>query len=251
VSAEIIVLLVLGIAFGGGFFLLGRRINGLRDAIEHATKENRGLADNVIRQIEALDIVRRELDLSGGLPLSRGWAASPDLLLEITRYARNHPPQTMLECGAGLSTVVLAAIARKNGTGHVYSLENDPAYAAQVRRDLSRVGLDAWASVIDAPLDKFAIGDQSWRWYTTATLPNAIDLLLVDGPPGGLAELARYPAGPLLFPRLSATGIVFCDDSRRTDEQAVIRRWLSEFPNLMAEYLDCEKGCAVLRREAA
>ena len=60
----------------------------------------------------------------------------------------------------------------------------------------------------------------------------AVDLLLVDGPPAYRPEiaLARYPAGPYFAPRLSQRCAVFLDDAGREGEQAkaIAGRWQQE-----------------------
>ena len=55
-------------------------------------------------------------------------------------------------------------------------------------------------------------------------------MLVIDGPPQAAGTQARYPAGPLLFPRLAPGAAVYLDDAARSDEQAILRRWRSEFP---------------------
>ncbi|WP_343731638.1 class I SAM-dependent methyltransferase [Duganella sp.] len=206
--------------------------------------------DNVtlFRQLEALQGLYTELDLRTSLPPTRGWAASPDFLLELARHARSAKPQTVLECSSGTSTLVLARCMQLNGAGKVFSLEHDHYYAEQTRQQLQRHGLQDWAQVLDAPLQSQALAGESWSWYELGALPSglAIDLLVIDGPPQTTRALARYPAGPLLFPQLTAGAHVFMDDAGRSDEQAIVARWRQEFPMLTHATRVCEKGCAVL-----
>jgi hypothetical protein len=91
------------------------------------------------------------------------------------------------------------------------------------------------------------VGDVSWLWYDTGALPPlAFDMLSIDGPPQATGNLARYPAGPLLFPRLRAGAAIFMDDADRPDERAILARWKNEFPLFAQSARYCEKGCAVL-----
>lgn len=209
--------------------------------------------DRLFRQIEALQGLYVELNLRKSLPDTRGWAASPDFLLELARHALARRPLTVVECSSGTSTLVLARCMQLNGAGKVYSLEHDPVFAAQTRRQLEQHGLEAWAEVLDAPLCTRRLDKESWPWYSTESLPAmpAIDLLVIDGPPQATRALARYPAGPLLFPRLANDGWVFLDDAARDDERAILHRWLREFPQLRQSARYCEKGCAVLHRDPA
>jgi hypothetical protein len=204
---------------------------------------------SLFRQMEALQGLYVELDLHCSLPPTRGWAASPDFLLEMARHARASRPGVVVECSSGASTLVLARCMQLNGAGRVYSLEHDAHYAGQTRAQLRRMGLEQWAEVIDAPLCQQQLADESWPWYDLAALPSgvAIDLLVIDGPPQATRSLARYPAGPLLFPRLAAGAHVFLDDAARADEQAILQRWTRQFPALRQSTPPCEKGCSVLR----
>lgn len=204
-------------------------------------------SDDLFRQLEALQGLYVELGLTKSMPATRGWAASPDYLLETVRHALASKPSAVLECSSGTSTMVLARCMQMNGAGHVYSLEHDPHYAAQTRLLLERHGLSDWATVLDAPLAQHQIGDASWLWYETSALPaRAFDMLSIDGPPQAIGKLARYPAGPMLFPRLGADAAIFMDDADRPDERAILARWKAEFPLLAQSARYCEKGCAVL-----
>ncbi|WP_338762122.1 class I SAM-dependent methyltransferase [Massilia sp. METH4] len=217
----------------------------LHDVRDQSHRDNAGL----FRQLEALQGLYTDLGLSHSLPDTRGWAASPDFLLELTRHAQAEKPRTIVECSSGTSTLVLARCMQINGSGKVYSLEHDAAYARQTRQQLERHGLSAWAEVLDAPLAPQEFSGAIWPWYATDGLPREleIDMLVIDGPPQATRSLARYPAGPALFGRLSAGAAVFLDDARRPDEQQILRRWADEHPEIEQRELRCEKGAAVLR----
>jgi predicted O-methyltransferase YrrM len=221
--------------------------------VHHAVRENHNLARidaaTQFRQLEALLGLYVDLGLNKSLPPTRGWAASPDFLMELARHALAEKPRTVVECSSGTSTLVLARCMQINGAGKVYSLEHDAAYAQATRAQLARHGLSDFACVLVAPLRPHQIGKQSWPWYAHEVLPADldIDMIAIDGPPMATAALARYPAGAALFHRLTANGAVFLDDARRDDEQAILQRWKSEFPSLNLSVRDCEKGCAVLR----
>lgn len=204
---------------------------------------------NLFRQLEALQALYLELGLKHSLPPTRGWAASPDFLLETARHALQHKPTAVVECSSGTSTLVLARCMQLNGGGKVYSLEHDAEFAQQTRDNLARLGLSAYAEVLDAPLRPVELGASTWRWYAHEVLPARldIDMLVIDGPPMDVGDLARYPAGPALFGRLSGDGAVFLDDAARPQETAILARWKAEFPALSQSWRYCEKGCAVLR----
>jgi predicted O-methyltransferase YrrM len=207
---------------------------------EHAT---------LFRQLEALQGLYVSLGLRRALPLTRGWAASPDFLQELAAHALDERPGCVVECSSGTSTLVLARCMQINGAGKVFSLEHDPAYARRTRRQLELHGLAAWATVIDAPLLAQAFSGRTHTWYDVRGLAPelAIDMIVIDGPPQDTGPDARYPAGPALFPRLAPGAAVFLDDAARPGERAALQRWSAEFPDLDILSLPCEKGAAVLR----
>ena len=203
----------------------------------------------LFQSIQLLRILESELQLDRPLPPMRGMAAGPDFLLLLARHARAAAPQTVLECGSGVSTLVLARCLQLNGSGHVYSLEQDPQFAAETRDRLAENGLMEWATVVDAPLTDLELNGKKYSWYKSSAIPaNSIDMLIVDGPPTWLGPLARYPAGPLLLPRLNLGGTVFVDDTVRSDEANMVSMWLKEFPDVKGRDVDCEKGCAILTK---
>lgn len=199
------------------------------------------------RQLEALHNLNALIKPPVPLPPLRQWAGSPDFLLELAKSALSNKPQTIVECSSGSSTLVTARCCQLNGFGHVYSLEHEPAFAEATRRNLRDSGLDEWATVIDAPLKDHHHEGQKYPWYDISQLPGAsIDLLVIDGPPAELAPMARYPAGPELFPRLSNRALVLLDDADRPDEEEIVKRWVRAFPQIKARHLQTEKGLCII-----
>jgi hypothetical protein len=115
--------------------------------------------------------------------LLHGWgnpryAASPELLtavIQAVAVARG----PIVECGSGVTSIVLATAARQNGT-EVLTLEHDRAWAERVRRRLRRLGLSD-RSVAHRPL--VSRGDHDWYDVGPRDLPSSVALLLCDGPP--------------------------------------------------------------------
>jgi predicted O-methyltransferase YrrM len=206
--------------------------------------------DNLFTQFEALIALYHDLDLGAGLPATRGWASSPDFLRHMARVAAASRPATVVECSSGTSTIVLARVMQLNGAGHVYSLEHDPKYAAKTRTEIARQGLNAFATIIDAPLRTHRLEAGDWLWYETRELPPSIDILVVDGPPMSTQALARYPAVPLLNERISRDGRILLDDADRADEVQTLARWESDYGWIPEDALAAEKGAALLKRRA-
>jgi hypothetical protein len=60
--------------------------------------------------------------------------------------------------------------------------------------------------------------------------------------------MARYPAMPLLAPRLAPVATVFLDDSIRQDERTTADRWQAEFEDFARIDMPLEKGMSLFHR---
>lgn len=200
-------------------------------------------------QVEALLNILTTLRPQRPLPYTRKWAASPDLLRHVMNVVLDEHPSLVVEASSGTSTVLIAYLLKRAGVGKVISLEHDAAYAEQTRKNLRAHGLEAWAEVVHAPLVEHQLEGRSWKWYDLrgVTLPGAIDLLVIDGPPENIQPMARYPAVPLLQQWFGKRTIVVLDDGGRPDETAIAERWAKEFKAAEQTYLYLEKGGWQLR----
>ncbi len=189
----------------------------------------RGMREQA-RRSEAILALTMALKPEVPLPVFSGWAVHPTLARLLVTTVFEQRPGMIVECGSGISTLVFAYAVRTLGHGSVVSLEHDPVYAEQTRSWLRVHGVSAWAQVLTVPLVPHRLNGHQWRWYdlTTVQFPAPIDLLFVDGPPGGLQRLSRYPAGPLLAQRLANEAIMILDDVHRFDERAIVSRWAVE-----------------------
>jgi hypothetical protein len=202
------------------------------------------------RQVEALTSLFATLKPDRPLPATRGWAASPDFLKLIVEQILLERPRLVVEASSGVSTLVIGYCLKRLGRGRLVSLEHEAQFVALARERIVMHGLEEFATVVHAPLVSVEIEGGEWPWYDLRNLPagDSIDLLVVDGPPGQLRPLARYPALPLLYRRLSDRATVLLDDGNRVDEKEIVGRWEREFGDLSVEFRNVEKGAFVLRR---
>lgn len=176
------------------------------------------------------------------------WSAGVDFLALAVDTVLAARPAVVVECGSGASTVVFAQVLKRGAWGgKLFSLEHAPEFAAATRAELARFGLTDVARVLDAPLISHPIADAVYPWYALDGLPERIDLLVIDGPPGRTGRHARYPALPLLARRLREGAMILLDDAARPDEREVVVRWQAEFAKLIVRELDCERGCVSMR----
>lgn len=205
--------------------------------------------DHAEAEVKAIVNIR---SITGPIPLQMGgWAMHAVLGETIAREIALNQPRLVLECGSGSSTAFIASCLSKFCPGgRVVSLDHESGYAERTRRLLHQVGVAEWAEVVVAPLQTHQINGQEGTWYgfEPATLgEQRIDLLLVDGPPGNQAQLARYPAVPILRPHLAENVVVILDDGNRPDEQEIARLWANELDGSL-ERVKSHKGVWVIRR---
>lgn len=187
--------------------------------------------------------------LLGELPVPLGgWAMDPRLGELIVETMQRRRPRLMLECGSGSSTILTAEVLRTFGSGRLISIEHDAVFAEETRQRLRERGLEPWAEVITAPLVPRDVEGTTRTWYDVDVdrqITGQIDLLVVDGPPRRAAELARYPAVPVLRSHFADGCIVLLDDGNRPDERTIARMW-AKLIGARARHITSGKGAWVL-----
>lgn len=184
------------------------------------------------------------LHLNSGVPYSEHWSAAADFLKLLVDEVIIQGPQSIVECGSGVSTLMLAAACRENGGGSVASLEHQHEYASDMRDVIAAYELQEFAKIIDAPLVDTHLNDRAYQWYSLEKMDqHSIDMLVIDGPPGKLQRHSRYPALPLFYQCFAKGATILLDDAARADEQEIARSWQSEFKNLNGNFIDNERGC--------
>lgn len=204
-------------------------------------------------QLEALIGLYATLGIQAPLPRMRGYAVSPDFACELARIVRALEPDLVVEFGSGVSTVISAYALSRNGHGRIVSLDHDADWCANSRALIAEHGLESIAEVVHAPLTPLDLHGEQWLWYDMRAITplDSIDLLVVDGPPGHIQSLARYPSVPVMLERLRPEGAILLDDTDRDDEQEMLGRWSREFESLSFENRRTEKGTVIARRNLA
>lgn len=192
-------------------------------------------------------------------PFTSGQLLGTDLYAMDAVFAENviqlvdERPEQIVELGSGRSTLLIAQRLEHLGQGHVTSLDHLQEFADRTRTWLRELGGVERATVIHAPITDHELAGETWPWYSMEVaknrLPDRIDLLVVDGPPGELRTDSRWPAVPLLLDRLAADAVVILDDGDRTDETRIAHSW-HELLGGEIRYLPGGKGGWRLRMEA-
>jgi len=189
-----------------------------------------------VKRIEnSLEETAIELQATHGInkltktPLNLGdWAITAIFLNRLVEEIYTRKPKLVLECGSGTSTLVAASCLKKIGQGKILSLDHSDEYAQKTRQLLELEGLSNWATVVTAPLKEYNLEIGSFQWYNDdfmRSIDRKIDLLIVDGPPGYLQKLSRYPAVPLLKELFAEECSIMLDDTNRKDEKEIVQKW--------------------------
>jgi predicted O-methyltransferase YrrM len=191
---------------------------------------------------DAWQILSPLLVRGGYLPWTTG-SMRPAGLVEVCNEIVHGDRTRILECGSGVSTVLLARLLHQRERGVLTSLEHDSHWATLIQDHLRQEHLDQIARVVHAPLQ----GDPPW--YLPDDMPDEIDLLIIDGPPAfkpGHAA-ARAPALARLDDNLVHDATVILDDIDRPGEQQTIATW--ETATSWRFQLNPAAGVAIGRRQ--
>jgi hypothetical protein len=227
----------------GGLYLLHERIRKkLRD---FETRFIRADLQMQWRHTSSLAALYRIMDGKDWLPDIRGTDLPPDFLLHVAVHVQRHSPRTIIECGCGVSTVIIASVFEKAGiAGHVYSIEEHPQIAAETLQELRRRNLDRYVTIANIPLieRRYPGIDATFHWYDLklARPPGDADMLLVAGPRSQITRNSHLPAGIELMPSLSRGAHIFVASADDPNELKV--QWRALYPHLGILELAPEAG---------
>lgn len=183
--------------------------------------------------------------------LATPFSAPPELLLRAAQELTRSKPRTVLELGAGVSTLILARIIRNQKLPcRLVSVDHDADYLATIAEEVEREGLDEIVTLLHAPLEPIGLDGFDGLWYRRETIfkeANEVGLLIVDGPPKRHGANIRYPALPVLAERLTPGALVLLDDARRRPEREALRRWSRQFPEAESSFESVGHGLGLLR----
>ena len=178
------------------------------------------------------------------LPNLGSWKADTVLLTLIIDLIFEHQPKTIVELGAGASTLVAARAMKCAGYGgRLLSFDQHVDFVAATSAWL--YDNDATAEIRHAPITS-PTGLWSDLWYDLDAVPDTIDLLMIDGPPWAINPQIRGKA-ECLFDRMAPGGIVVLDDAARPGERMVAKRWRRDWPMVEWRYIKGIKGIHVGR----
>jgi predicted O-methyltransferase YrrM len=172
---------------------------------------------------------------------------SPDFGRGLARLLLGIRPQSVLEFGAGASSLVISMALRAAGRGRLTSVEHAPRYSAAAWKRVEAVGVDA--ALIACPL---ALRPHSqgliyqYQGIDRIKARAPFDFVLVDAPPGAFGRDAVLYQ---ILPYLSSGALIVLDDAARVNEGTVINRWrrACEGLDIVCWNREYARGVAILR----
>jgi hypothetical protein len=165
------------------------------------------------------DVAQKSLARHGiDLPLAPfGGAASPAFLYLVLRALEDLPITRVLECGAGQTSLLLDAWSHKVKPLEIVTLEDDPAWAARIKAQVTH-------EVIASPLvpTKTPTGKAMFYELGARLEGRRFDLVLVDGPRGRSSNGRRGAVA--LANHLSPDWLLILDDAERPRETITARQ---------------------------
>jgi hypothetical protein len=153
---------------------------------------------------------------------NEGWSGLEEYLVCCVEHALASSAP-LLECGSGLSTILVGVIAKRRGYSH-WALEHEPEWGNRVQRCLDRYRIDSTV-LCASPIKDF--GGFAWYDPPMESIPKSFGLVICDGPPGS-TKGGRYGLVPVMKDRLGQGCVILLDDAGRTEERAIASRWSAE-----------------------
>lgn len=193
-------------------------------------------------QYQSLLFLFNKINFRKHLPRSRGFASSPDFLVTIYEAIKTYQPKNILECGSGLSTLIMGYTVEGQET-NLFSLEQSNDEVTRTKNLINHHGLKFNLYLNHSPLTEYK--DSKWYDISNISLPKVFDLIILDGPYefDNYGVYRKHSLGNL-SPYISDKTIIIMDDAKR--DMPIIETWKKEY-KLSVEFLNTEKGTVIIK----
>lgn len=153
---------------------------------------------------------------------NESWSAWTEYL-QACLLACSESEGPVLECGSGLSTLLMGVVLQERGQ-QLHSLEHHEQWAARQRRFLDQLDIRS-VTLHLAPISSYGTFD--WYQAPLEKMPRDFNLVICDGPPGSTRG-GRTGMLPIMRKQLAPHCRIFVDDVNRPDESAMLKRWAEQ-----------------------
>ena len=144
------------------------------------------------------------------------WSAEELYLAEVVRSAET-ATSSILECGSGLTTLLVGAVAARRGI-QLHSLENNVEWHERVSKAIRDFGITN-VTVHLAPMREY----ESYDWYDAPlqSLPNNFSYVVCDGPPASTRG-GRSGVLPTMRGKFAPACTILLDDANSPGERQLV-----------------------------
>jgi|LSQX01.2.fsa_nt_gb hypothetical protein len=216
-------------------------INAIHQKIQDEQKETIRQIKYHQKELQAIEL------LSGFLPKNyfpvTGFSLSFQQIQHIINDIAYFKPNLILEFGSGISTVIISNFLKANNfNAKFYSVDNDLEWQSQVKNQIAG---NNNTEFLNFPIGdtEFSFKDEKVKWYQIPSNHflrslNEIDLVIIDGPFGGICKYSRFGFIPFLMNKLSIDAIIFVDDTHRPDEMDICEEAREVFLKNKTKFFD-------------
>ena len=165
------------------------------------------------------------------------WALDVPTIDFLWERMERDTPKIIIECGAGISTLVLARYATNHSSGSgnhplVVSLEQSSEVKQETESRLAKDGLSKHIRILHVPVSEQGRYELETDQLALQLGEEKVDRLLIDGPAG--PDGCRVWTLPLLSKLCRPGARWFLDDAFRDGELSVLREWC-RLPGVVVE----------------
>jgi hypothetical protein len=187
-----------------------------RYAFEYAFHRIAAIAPDKIPSRELLEQLRTGWG-------NTGWSGRTVYLEEVVKWAAI-TPGPVLECGSGLTTILLGLYAGRRGVP-VWTLEHAFDWHERITDVLCRNHISG-VELHLSPLRDYG----AYTWYSPPLehMPKRFTLIVCDGPPEPTTPGKRYGLLPTMGDRLGSDSVILLDDADTGSANNILTRWSIE-----------------------
>lgn len=169
------------------------------------------------------------------LPLTN-WAAGPEFLCHVANEICINRRRNIVEFGSGISTLLLARLAKLNNINlKISTIDKDLDWQMVIKKIAEQ---DKIAQYIEFIYNKIINGVREDIFEIQKKVfikEEKFDCVLVDGPASGFI-VSRFDAVPIIKKFLAESFVIFLHDTDREEERQIIKDWAMLLPGVTLSF---------------